>query len=122
MFHNHWICLWDRGLVMNVRNLLPSTPIPEGGRIESSQGQIVRKKYRPGEVVPESGIYRVMHESHRLMHEATLLEGTRFPLCRQCKHSVRFDLRRGVKNPTRISSGYHAILEDYPDTEPFIVN
>jgi hypothetical protein len=107
---------------MNVRNLLPSTPIPESGRIESSQGQIVRKKYRPGEVVPESGIYRVMHESHRLMHEATLLEGTRFPLCRQCRHSVRFDLRRGVKNPTRIASGYHAILEDYPDTEPFIIN
>jgi hypothetical protein len=82
----------------------------------------VRKKYRPGEVVPESGIYRVTHESHRLMHEATLLEGIRFPLCRQCKNSVRFELRRGVKNPNRIASGYHAILEDYPDTEPFIVN
>jgi len=26
------------------------------------------------------------------------------------------------KNPTRIASGYHAILEDYPDVEPFIVN
>jgi len=82
----------------------------------------VRKKYRPGEVVPESGIYRVTHESHRLMHEATLLEGARFPLCRQCRQRVRFDLRRGVKDPTRIGSGYHAILEDYPDTEPFIVN
>jgi len=82
----------------------------------------VRRKYQPGDLVPESGIYRVTHASHRLMHEATLLESTRFPLCRQCQRSVRFELRRAVKNPTRISSGYHAILEDYPDTEPFIVN
>jgi hypothetical protein len=82
----------------------------------------VRKKYRPGELVPESGIYRVTHESHRLMHEATLLQGNRFPICQQCRDGVRFELRRAVKNPTRIASGYHAILEDYPDTEPFIVN
>jgi hypothetical protein len=82
----------------------------------------VPRKYRPGDVVPESGIYRVMHDSHRLMHEATLLEGQRFPLCKKCNHDVRFELRRPVKNPTRITSGYHAILEDYPDAEPFIVN
>jgi hypothetical protein len=56
------------------------------------------------------------------MHEATLLEGQRFPICRQCAHSVRFELRRAVKNPTRIAFGYHAILEDYPDTEPFVIH
>lgn len=82
------------------------------------QGKTVRTKYKPGEVVPVSGIYRVTHESHRLMHEATLLEGDRFPLCKQCKRGVRFELRRAIQNPTRISSGYHAILEDYPDTAP----
>jgi hypothetical protein len=83
---------------------------------------IVRKKYRPGDLVPESGIYRVIHDSHRLMHEATLLQDQRFPICKKCKHEVRFELRRAVKNPTRITSGYHAILEDYPDVEPFTVN
>jgi hypothetical protein len=72
--------------------------------------------------VPESGIYRVLHGSHRLMHEATLLEGHRFPFCRQCRLAVRFELRRAVNNPTRIASGYHAILEDYPDSEPFVIN
>jgi hypothetical protein len=90
--------------------------------IESIQGPIVRKKYRPGDVVPESGIYRVNHDSHRLMHEATLLQDQRFPICRKCKHDVRFELRRAVKNPSQITSGFHAILEDYPDVEPFIVN
>lgn len=72
--------------------------------------------------MPENGIYRVTHDSHRLMHEATLLKGDRFPLCRQCKESVRFELRRAVTNPTRISSGYHVILEDYPDKQPFVIH
>jgi hypothetical protein len=86
------------------------------------QGKATRTIYRPGELVPESGVYRVTHAPHRLMHEATLLKGDRFPLCRECKGSVRFELRRALKNPTRISSGYHAILEDYPDTEPFLIS
>ncbi|MGC2697757.1 MAG: hypothetical protein WA738_18375 [Candidatus Angelobacter sp.] len=77
------------------------------------------KKHRPGKLVPDSGVYRVIHESHRLMHEATLLAGERFPICKECKRNVRFELRRAVQNPTRITSGYHAILEDYPDIEPF---
>jgi len=78
----------------------------------------LNRKHRPGDLVPESGVYRVTHDAHRLMHEATLLVGDRFPLCRQCRLSVRFELRRAVKNPPRITSGYHAILEDYPDAEP----
>jgi len=77
------------------------------------------KKYRPGEIVPDSGVYRVTHDEHRLMHEATLLAGDRFPLCKQCKHQVRFELRRVVRNPN--ISGYHAILEDYPEPEAFEV-
>ena len=81
----------------------------------------MNKKHRPGELVPENGVYRVTHDEHRLMHEATLLAGDRFPLCKRCKRRVRFELRRAVKNPNLITSGYHAILEDYPDTEPFPV-
>jgi hypothetical protein len=73
-------------------------------------------------MVPENGIYRVTHNSHRLMHEATLLRGDRFPLCKQCKEGVRFELRRAVMKPTQISSGYHAILEDYPDNQPFVIH
>lgn len=81
----------------------------------------MQKKYQPGEVVPENGVYRVIHESHRLMHEASLAKGDRFPICKQCKESVRFELRRAVKNSPQIS-GYHSILEDYPDPESFIVH
>ena len=83
--------------------------------------KMTENKYRPGQMVPDSGVYRVTHASHRLMHEATLLKGDRFPVCRQCKDGVRFELRRSIKNATRLPSGYHAILEDFPDTEPFMI-
>lgn len=83
--------------------------------------RILGRRHRPGELVPQSGVYRVTHDVHRLMHEATLLAGDRFPLCRQCKHAVRFELLRAVKDPNKITSGHYAILEDYPDAEPFPV-
>jgi hypothetical protein len=86
------------------------------------QARTKRSRYQPGELVPESGVYRVTHDSHRLMHEATLLKGDRFPICRECKEGVRFELRRVIKNATRLPSGYHAILEDYPESEPFVIN
>lgn len=68
--------------------------------------------------MPENGVYRVIHESHRLMHEASLIKGDRFPICKQCKSAVRFQLRRAINNPSQITSGYHAILDDFPDIEP----
>jgi len=83
--------------------------------------EILRRRYRPGELVPESGVYRVTHDAHRLMHEATLLAGDRFPLCRQCKRAVRFELLRALKDSSKVTSGHYAILEDYPDTEGFPV-
>ena len=54
--------------------------------------------YKPGDVVPESGIYRVHHDSHRLMHTATLMGETLFPLCKQCGQRVWFELLREVKS------------------------
>jgi hypothetical protein len=69
--------------------------------------------------VPSSGVYRVTHDEHRLMHEVTLLASERFPLCKQCKRQVRFELRRAIKNPAQIISSHHAILEDYPEVGPF---
>src|SRR5690348_13465694 len=42
------------------------------------------KIFRPGEVAPESGVYKVMHQRHRESHFATLFQGERFPSCVQC--------------------------------------
>ena len=43
--------------------------------------------YKPGDVVPESGIYRVTHDpKHAAAHQVTCIEGKKFPPCKGCDH------------------------------------
>jgi hypothetical protein len=52
--------------------------------------------FKPGDVVPESGIYNVTHDPrHAASHQVTCIEGDRFPPCRGCDHP-RFILARGA--------------------------
>jgi hypothetical protein len=74
--------------------------------------------YKPGDVVPETGIYRVSHDSHRLMHEATLLQDMQFPRCKKCRHSVRFTLLRALQDRSVIPFRSSVILEEYESQEP----
>jgi hypothetical protein len=53
--------------------------------------------YRPGDPVPQTGVYRVVHEAHRDDHEATLLDGGQFPQCTRCGEGVRFHLLRAAE-------------------------
>ena len=69
--------------------------------------------YRPGENVRRSGLYRVYHDAHRLMHVVTLLVGDLFPCCKQCGESVRFELLRTVKDAEIIPFGSGEILESW---------
>jgi hypothetical protein len=46
--------------------------------------------YKPGDAVPESGIYRVQHSGHRSDHDLTLTRGNTFPRCQRCGDGVRF--------------------------------
>src|SRR3954470_23957576 len=52
--------------------------------------------YKTGDLVPQSGIYRVAHSEHRLPHEVTLLRSNPFPPCAQCGSEVNFKLLRAV--------------------------
>lgn len=72
-----------------------------------------RRKFKPGEKVPVSGIYRVEHDSHRLMHEAALLEKGLFPQCRKCNSQVRFQLVRRVTADQILPFRSSAILEEF---------
>jgi hypothetical protein len=76
------------------------------------------RNYRPGDRVPESGIYRVEHGPHRLMHTAALIGNTRFPLCRQCGSSVRFSLIRAVRTSQVLPFRSNSFLEEYRTTGP----
>lgn len=63
--------------------------------------------YKPGDEVPESGVYTVRHHLHRENHSATIFKGERFPGCLHCGTEVRFVLARRA---TRIleDADFHA--------------
>jgi hypothetical protein len=55
--------------------------------------------FKPGDTVPNSGIYRVVHdEEHAEEHEVTCVSGKPFPPCRDCGSDVRFKLVRKAKH------------------------
>jgi len=49
-----------------------------------------KRRYRPGEAAPVSGVYEAVHADHRGTHEVLLLARDLFPRCRCCQSSVRF--------------------------------
>jgi hypothetical protein len=53
--------------------------------------------FEPGQSVPHSGIYRVIHDPyHAQEHEVTCVFGKPFPPCNHCGHHVRFVLERAA--------------------------
>jgi hypothetical protein len=51
--------------------------------------------FKPGDEVPHSGIYRVIHDTyHREEHEVTCVYGKKFPPCNHCGSHPRFVLLR----------------------------
>ena len=48
------------------------------------------RSYKPGEQIPASGIYKVIHSTHRRAHENIFAAGQTFPPCKHCGDKVRF--------------------------------
>lgn len=49
--------------------------------------------FKPGEKVPHSGIYDVIHDTeHHDRHQVTCIYDEPFPPCNHCGHHVRFRL------------------------------
>ena len=56
------------------------------------------QEFKSGEIVPQSGIYRITHDpSHMEAHEVTAIKGRRFPTCRHCK-GISFELVHAAKH------------------------
>lgn len=70
-------------------------------------------RFKPGDIVPASGVYTVEHRPHRLMHTATLVANSLFPRCKRCDEAVRFILIRRLKDWSAIPFRTTAILEEY---------
>ena len=64
-----------------------------------------KKTFQPGESVPDTAVYTVVHGDHRATHEVTLRKGEVFPPCALCGDKVRFefvtDARTGRKPRVR---------------------
>lgn len=61
--------------------------------------------FKPGDNVPNSGIYKVTHDNrHAKEHEVTCVYGKRFPPCNGCGRHPRFTL---VKAAQHIESNEH---------------
>jgi hypothetical protein len=53
-----------------------------------------QNEFRPGQMVPTSGIYSVTHDnSHVLSHDVTCVAGKPFPPCNGCGEHPRFKLK-----------------------------
>lgn len=74
------------------------------------------QQFRPGERVARSAIFRVYHDSHRLMHEVTLRADEVFPRCKQCGGQVKFELLRSVNDQGVVPFRDGTILEECPET------
>jgi len=48
--------------------------------------------HTPGETVQKLGIYRVVHQDHRLPHEVSFRAEETFPTSTKCGRRVRFEL------------------------------
>ena len=57
------------------------------------------QEFKPGEIVPQSGIYTITHDAAHadMPHEVTVINGRRFPTCRHCK-GVRFELAHAARH------------------------
>jgi len=57
------------------------------------------QEFRPGQIVPESGVYRITHDPQHpdMPHEVTVIKGRRFPTCRHCK-GISFELVHAAKH------------------------
>jgi hypothetical protein len=60
-----------------------------------------RKKLRPGDLAPITGVYLATHGvRHRDQHEVVIIRGEQLPSCRTCKQSVFFEVIRPVSHIT----------------------
>jgi len=69
--------------------------------------------FKPGDLVPCSGIYKVHHAQHRLDHSVTILKDELFPACRRCGDAVTFSLERTVSESSAVHGNFRVVLEEY---------
>jgi hypothetical protein len=70
---------------------------PPTSKTETERSPMAVTEYKPGDEVPKSGIYKVVHDNkHAEEHEVTCIIGKKFSPCNHCSNGVRFTLVRAA--------------------------
>lgn len=80
---------------------LSTTTMLQPSHLSSCSICVKRKTrmYKPGMIVPESGLYQVIHDRyHSAVHEVTAIRGEVFPPCRHCGSGMGYKLVRAAKH------------------------
>ena len=65
------------------------------------QSSAPKKRFRPGDLAPVTGIYLVRHSpQHRPPHEAVIVRGEQLPACRTCKTRISYEVLRMASHIT----------------------
>ena len=65
------------------------------------QASTQKKRFRPGDLAPITGIYVVIHDlRHREPHEVVIIRGEQLPPCRTCKAEMCYEIVRAVSHVT----------------------
>ena len=75
--------------------------------------EIKRNIYKPGDAVPTSGIYKVVHDTvHHEEHEVTAVAAEHFPPCNHCGNHPRFQLVHAAITSagTKISGRFGSLI------------
>ena len=60
----------------------------------SGEAHALTSFFHPGDPVPATGIYEIIHAENRETQEVVLMSGDRLPACEACGYEVRFRLLR----------------------------
>jgi hypothetical protein len=74
------------------------------------------QEYKPGQIVPESGVYRITHDPQHadMPHEVTVIKSRRFPTCRHCK-GISFELVYAAKHVDEVEHLHETARVGSPD-------
>lgn len=97
---------YTAGIAVSLRR--PSPYLIKGGASVSSGPQL-----KTGTLIPETGIYKVIHSQHRLPHEVILFENEQFPRCSKCGEQVAFELVYPAKE-VYADSSFRVVLHELP--------
>jgi hypothetical protein len=62
---------------------------PNPSYAKGPQVNTMSRRHNTDEIIPQSGVYFVVHERHRLIRTVRLFSGDRFPRCSQCSDAVK---------------------------------